>query len=141
MERNFSKRRFTNIVVISFSLFILACGSSKETTKASASPSQQPMQVSEDFEWPTNLGKPQLLHKEAPVYPKEAKESGAAGQVIVMVTVSEEGKPIATKILKSVHPALDEAAADAAMKSKYKAATQNGKPVRAIIAIPYSFSQ
>lgn len=72
-------------------------------------------------------------------YPKEAMDKNIQGKVYVLAYINEEGLVEKTKIIISVDPLLDEAAADAVKKVKFTSAKQDGKPVKVEIAIPIVF--
>ena len=72
-------------------------------------------------------------------YPKEAEENNIQGKVYVLVYINEEGLVDKTKIIKSVDPLLDKAAADAVKKVKFTPAKQDGKPVKVEVSIPIVF--
>ncbi|MFQ5823721.1 MAG: energy transducer TonB [bacterium] len=73
-------------------------------------------------------------------YPEIARKAGIEGRVIVQVLVSEKGKVIRTKIIKSLgHSGCDEAAVSAIKSVKWKPALQRDKPVKVWVAIPVIF--
>ena len=76
-----------------------------------------------------------------PNYPKESKEMGIQGTVIVQVFVNEEGKVTETSILQGIpNTGLDEAAIEAIKKTRFKPATfANGNPVGVWTSIPVNF--
>lgn len=80
-----------------------------------------------------------ILKKEVPHYPEEAKKDGAEGIVIVETTISPEGKVIAVRVEKSVHPALDEEAMRTAEKCQFQPAIKNGKRVVSKLMLPFHF--
>lgn len=73
-----------------------------------------------------------------PVYPREARESGASGNVTVQVTVDEQGNVISAKAV-SGHALLQEAAVSAAREAKFKPMTVDGQPVKVSGVITYNF--
>ena len=73
------------------------------------------------------------------VYPKEAKEAGIEGTVVIHAFVSEDGVVTDTEILRSNTPELDQAAMDAVRKVKFKPAKRSGKPAGAWISVPVNF--
>jgi len=74
-----------------------------------------------------------------PEYPDIAREAGIEGMVILKLLVDTDGSVLAVKILKSVHPALDQAASDAAMDSKFSPAMHRNKPVKVWVSFPVKF--
>ncbi len=63
------------------------------------------------------------------------------GKVIVTCLIGEDGKVLETRILKSLHPLLDQAAIDAIRATEWKPAKQRIKPVKVWISIPLVFRQ
>ncbi len=73
-------------------------------------------------------------------YPEIARKAGIEGRVIVQVLVSEKGRVIRTKVIKSLgHSGCDEAAVKAIKSVKWKPALQRDKPVKVWVAIPVIF--
>jgi TonB family protein len=75
-----------------------------------------------------------------PVYPMIAQKSNIVGQVVVQVTLDEEGNVTAAKAV-SGHALLRSASEDAAEKSKFKPATVGNQAVKAKGLIVYNFSR
>ncbi len=73
-------------------------------------------------------------------YPEIARKAGIEGRVVIQVLVSEKGKVIKTRIIKSLgHSGCDEAAVKAIRGVKWKPALQRDKPVKVWVAIPVIF--
>lgn len=73
-------------------------------------------------------------------YPEIARKAGIEGRVIIQVLVSEKGKVIKTRIIKSLgHSGCDEAAVKAIRGVRWKPALQRDKPVKVWVAIPVIF--
>jgi len=73
-------------------------------------------------------------------YPEIARKAGIEGRVIVQVLVSEKGRVIDTRVIKSLgHSGCDQAAVKAIRKVKWKPALQRDKPVKVWVAIPVIF--
>ena len=76
-----------------------------------------------------------------PVYPEIAQEAGIEGTVIVQAFINDRGIVEETIILKGVpNTGLDEAAADAIRKTRFKPAKQRDRPVGVWISIPVHFT-
>jgi TonB family protein len=82
---------------------------------------------------------PGLIESSTPVYSENARRAGLEGEVVVKITVDEFGDVSHAEIMKSVHPALDEAAMAAARECRFSPGRRRGVPVKAIMAIPYTF--
>jgi len=73
-------------------------------------------------------------------YPEIARKAGIEGKVIVQVLVSEKGKVIDVRVIKSLgHSGCDEAAVKAIRSVKWNPAMQRDKPVKVWVAIPVIF--
>ncbi|MFQ5651302.1 MAG: energy transducer TonB [bacterium] len=73
-------------------------------------------------------------------YPEIARKAGIEGRVVVYVWVSEKGKVIDTRVIKSLgHSGCDQAAVKAIRSVKWKPALQRDKPVKVWVAIPVIF--
>ncbi|HKQ74982.1 MAG TPA: TonB family protein [Blastocatellia bacterium] len=73
------------------------------------------------------------------VYPVSARSMNAYGKVDVRVVISESGRVIEAKAI-SGHPALRNAAMDAARQWVYKPATLNGVPVKMESVLTFTFA-
>ena len=74
-------------------------------------------------------------------YPRKARKKKAQGRVFVQFVVDKDGSIIDVKVLKGVHPKLDEEAARVIRESpKWIPATHEGKIVKVRMTIPISFT-
>jgi len=76
--------------------------------------------------------------KVQPSYPPLAKAARVEGSVEVEVTIDEEGNVIAARAL-SGHPLLKDAALAAARQWKFTPSTQNGRSVKVISTLTFTF--
>ena len=75
-----------------------------------------------------------------PKYPEIAQEAGIEGTVVVQVFVDENGRVGDTVILKGIpNTGLDDAAADAIRKVRFRPAKQRERAVGVWISIPVNF--
>ncbi|MGY8786739.1 MAG: energy transducer TonB [Fidelibacterota bacterium] len=75
-----------------------------------------------------------------PKYPEIAQEAGIEGTVVVQVFVDENGRVGDTVILKGIpNTGLDDAAADAIRKVRFRPARQRERAVGVWISIPVNF--
>ncbi|MCC7144441.1 MAG: TonB family protein [Candidatus Eisenbacteria bacterium] len=82
------------------------------------------------------------LHQEPAIYPESAQEKGLEGQVVVVVTIDENGKVVNAKIQASRADAeLERAALNAAEKWTFAPATRYGQPVRSTLSLPFKFTR
>ncbi len=74
------------------------------------------------------------------VYPDIAREAGIEGTVIIQAFVDKKGRVKDTVVLSGIpNTGLDEAAAEAIRKTKFKPAKQRERPVGVWISIPVNF--
>ena len=83
-------------------------------------------------------GRPLRLPK--PTYPAIARAANAQGEVEVKVIIGEEGTVIAAAAI-SGHPLLQAASVSAARDAQFAPTRLNGKPVKVVGVIKYSFIQ
>jgi len=83
---------------------------------------------------------PQLIRTIEPEYPEIARRAGIEGTVFVRVLVDVDGTVLDARIEKGLNEALDRAAIDAALKSKFSPAKQRDKPVRVWVTYPIRFT-
>ncbi len=85
--------------------------------------------------------KPQPINIPVPTYPEMARTAGIEGQAVVEALVDVNGSVADARILKpSGNASLDQAAVDAAMRSKFSPARQRDKAVRVWVSIPFRFT-
>ena len=76
----------------------------------------------------------------APAYPELALRRGEAGRVMLRVSVSAYGQPLAVDVMQSSgFPSLDSAALTAVRQWRFVPATQAGIPVAAVAEVPVRF--
>jgi len=85
--------------------------------------------------------KPQPINIPVPTYPDMARTAGIEGQAVVEALVDTDGSVADARILKpSGNASLDQAAVEAAMRSKFSPARQRDKAVRVWVSIPFRFT-
>ena len=84
------------------------------------------------------LGQANALRMASPIYSPEAKRFKMEGQITVWVSLDEEGNVVSAKS-KSGPGMLRTSAEEAARRSKFKPALEEGKPVKATGFIIYNF--
>lgn len=83
---------------------------------------------------------PERIQVVTPEYPEIAQRAGLTGQVVLRILVNKEGKPVKTMVMKADNDIFIEPAKEAAMKTLFTPAIQNGKPITCWVVIPYKFS-
>jgi TonB family protein len=72
-------------------------------------------------------------------YPETAKRKGIQGVVYVRFIVLPNGSPVHRRVVKGVHPLLDEEAYEAVGEGTYEPGRVNGKPVPTLMTLPITF--
>ena len=73
-------------------------------------------------------------------YPRQLKEQGVEGNVVVLIRISTDGSVTRVKILKSSgYPEFDDAAKQTAAKERFAPATKNGDPIDYNLKYTYRF--
>lgn len=80
-----------------------------------------------------------VLHRVDPLYPDFARRARVQGTVVLMMTVDERGLPVQVQALEG-HPALQEAALQAARQWRFEPARMDGRPVAASFRLTLKFS-
>jgi TonB family protein len=75
----------------------------------------------------------------APVYPDVARAAQIEGDVLVLAVIGPDGRVTQAEILRSGHPALNEAARQAVLQYRYTAGLRNGVPATFRIQVPIQF--
>jgi len=81
----------------------------------------------------------QVLHKEDPIYPEEAKSKGVSGAVVMMATLDRDGKVSKLAVVSGPED-LRDAALEAVHQWTYKPYRLNGNPVFVQTTITVNFS-
>lgn len=82
----------------------------------------------------------ELLAHAAPAYPREERQRGAEGSVILRIAVDPQGIPTDIGYAsRSGNNALDRAALDAARDWRFRPATRNGTAVASTVDVPVDF--
>lgn len=72
-------------------------------------------------------------------YPETAREAGVSGKVFVKVVVGPDGVPRSAEVLKGIGSGCDQAAREAAMRSKFRPGTVHGEPAEKAIVVFFTF--
>ena len=100
----------------------------------------KPPQEAETAEFVEYDTPPAPKHWSKPKYPETAKKAGIEGMVVLKILVGTDGSVVDVQVLKSAHPALDEAASDAARKWTFSPAKLVDEPVKTWVSFPVRFS-
>jgi len=85
------------------------------------------------------IGAPVATSKVDPAYPADALRDNVEGTVTLYAVIHIDGSVGGIKVLGSVDPRLDEAAAKALGRWRFRPGTKNGEPVEleAVVLIPF----
>jgi TonB family protein len=83
---------------------------------------------------------PVLIKEAKPVYTRAARVAGTQGKVLLAGVVLPDGTIADIKVVKSLHPDLDESAVKALKKWTFKPGTKDGQPVTVKIEVEMTFS-
>jgi hypothetical protein len=81
---------------------------------------------------------PQIVHLEEPVLGAELSHPARGVEVIIMVQIDTEGKPIRTLVAKSTNVAFNSAIVTAVLRSTYRAGTTPNGPATKWLTIPFN---
>ncbi|MEZ4435069.1 MAG: TonB-dependent receptor [bacterium] len=108
--------------------------SAADPSAADPSAADAPAGLPEGFE------PPKLTREVQPVYPPEAQARKLAGDVVLLLTIDEEGAVSDAQIVQSVDPLLDQAALEAGMQLEFTPARMNGEPTPVQLQYRYGFT-
>ena len=83
---------------------------------------------------------PKLVQFAQAEYPVEAQKAGITADVVLRLTVDEQGSVVDAEVTEPVGNGFDEAAREAALKFTFDPALRNGAPMKAKILYRYSFT-
>ncbi|MFN2433644.1 MAG: energy transducer TonB [Gemmatimonadota bacterium] len=84
---------------------------------------------------------PKMTKVVKPTYPEFLKKMEIQGTVVIQAIIKTDGRvdPASAKVIKKLHPQLDQAALEALTASEFSPALYGARPVRVIMQIPYTF--
>jgi protein TonB len=136
MTSTFSKNLLTRTiakVLCSITLVALGLAAARCANAGQAASEPAPVRVGGDV-------KPPIKTKDVkPVYPSMARQTRTQGVVILEITIGDDGKVKAVKVLKSL-PLLEAAAIDAVKQWEFKPTLINGKATPVIMPVAVNFS-
>ena len=86
-----------------------------------------------------NVQAAKLIKQVHPVYPKDLKEQGITGTVMLRAVISTTGEPLNPEVVNTVDPGLAQAALDAVRQWRYQPTLLNGQPVEVVTTVTMSF--
>lgn len=86
------------------------------------------------------LAEPAAIHKVAPTYPKDAKEEGVQGIVVLDAVIAEDGSVRETRVLKGEDARLVASAQSAVGQWRYEPVRDaKGKPMEVVFTVTIRF--
>lgn len=82
---------------------------------------------------------PVVVKRHEPAYPEGPKAAGIEGDVLLYLTIDEEGNVTEAKVVRGPHAELNEAARRAMFKHRFRPAMKGGRPV-IVERFPYQFT-
>jgi TonB family protein len=82
---------------------------------------------------------PRLISRREPEYTPEARQSRLEGKVELTLTVGTDGVPSDIQVSRGLGSGLDEKATDCVKSWRFQPATQNGRPIPAVILVEVPF--
>jgi len=113
--------------------------SAPETSKEEEKPPSPPAAPSTPQKISQSVLEGIVIKKRMPAYPLSARSMNAFGKVEVRIVISESGTVIEAAAING-HPALRNAAVDAAREWVYKPTTLNGVPMKVETVLTFTFS-
>ena len=83
---------------------------------------------------------PKLIREVKPHYSDRAKQDKVEGEVLMECVVKTDGTVGDKKVVKPLHPDLDQAALDAVAQWLFEPGTRDGKPVNVLVTIAIAFT-
>ena len=83
---------------------------------------------------------PQVVKEQKPHYTQATLKAGISGWVEMEVVVDVDGGVSAARVIKPLHPELDEQALNAVKEWKFSPGIMNGKPVPVLVNIEMTFT-
>jgi TonB family protein len=112
-------------------LFLVALCAAPPSADAGAEPVRYDAQT---------MSQPKVIHKVTPTYPKEAKEEGVEGIVILDTVLTEEGVVRETRVVEGEDARLVDAARSAVGQWRYEPALdESGEPLAVIFTVTIRF--
>ena len=88
----------------------------------------------------SDLTMPRVISEKKPQYTRDAMRARVQGRVELQVVVNADGTVGQVRVVKSLHPDLDEQATIAVKQWRFEAATKAGKPVPVLVSIEMTFT-
>jgi len=84
-------------------------------------------------------GGPGIIKLERPKYPPRAMSMNKGGAVVLRLVIDKDGSLRSVDVEKDAGYGFDEAAVEAALRSRFSPAVKDGRPVGCVALLPYRF--
>jgi len=109
-------------------------------SEVAADPAEVKPYAPDRTEPPARLSaRPRLVERPEIPYPKEARNAGVAGQVVLLLRIDGAGRVAGARVLADPGSGLGEAARQAALRFRFTPALLEGEPVETEIRFTYTF--
>ena len=105
-----------------------------------SNPISQDTKTSDPMRITADVVQPVLIKRVNPEYPEFARKARIQGVVILEAIITKGGTVENVKVLRGVHPILDQAAIDSVKQWRYKPASLNGTPVKIYSTVTVKFT-
>lgn len=109
-------------------------------TKPEAAPPQPVVETKPEPQPQIAPTPPVLIRRVSPIYPEDARREGIQGAVQLQIDIDENGVPSNPRVVRSLHPSLDERAKEAVVLWRFRPGTVDGKPAPASVRVEVNFS-
>jgi hypothetical protein len=113
-----------------------SAGETQEQTVPPAVSQPQVVEMTAPVEAVKSESEPQIVGLVQPVFPPEVSAL-PGGEVVIMVQIDGEGKPVKTMVAKSTNPAFNQPIVTAVLRSTYKPGTTASTPAVKWLTIPF----
>ena len=120
-------------------LALCGCNATQETQKNAPALTGENLPRVKNGNFKESQTPPKPVYMQKPVYPKELKEQGIGGVVVIEFVVNTRGEVENPRVIESPHPKLSQNAVAALLKSKFEPGKVNGIPTHALLKVPVTF--
>jgi len=92
-----------------------------------------------DLPIPLDILNGRALDLPRPEYPRDARQLGLSGMVVILVEIDEKGKVLSAKDICQGLPFLTEASINAALRARFSPTLLSGQPIKVTGVIQYNF--
>lgn len=132
-------RAVVTVCIAALGLAAVAAASSRTFPLQAGYLAAGPVQSAQEDEAVKVDKAPRKTKEVRPVYPREAKEAGIEGVVVLELIVRPDGRVKSVKVIESV-PELDAAAVDAVLQWEFEPTYRDGKAVSVILTVTINFT-